>query len=128
MNNNNPTLSVDIEELANGYLFSAFKCEEDYPETPYFSQIFYDHTEMKVFSSNHSYKEKDKYPKYVSMYWKVETNKASLLDIDREVVDWEEAFLKYSNEHPLDLDFVRYGFIPLRQYLEERFTLTPKNK
>jgi hypothetical protein len=84
---------VDREELANGYLFSAFKCEEDYPETPYFSQIFYDHTEMKVFSSNHSYKEREKYPKYVSMYWKVETNKAALLD--REVVDWDEA-LKYS--------------------------------
>lgn len=57
------------------YLFCAYKSNNHYEvNEPYFAKIFTDHTEMKVYSANHGSKGKEKYPDYVSMYWKVETD------------------------------------------------------
>ena len=55
--------------------FCAYKTEKDYESGEhYFVKDFLDHTEMKLFSSNHSAKEKPLYPDYCSMYWKIEKN------------------------------------------------------
>ena len=53
--------------------FCAYKTEKDYESGEhYFVKDFLDHTEMKVFSGEHSAKEKPLHPDYCSMYWKVE--------------------------------------------------------
>jgi hypothetical protein len=55
--------------------FCAYKTEKDYESGDhYFMKDFLDHTEMKVFSCEHSAKEKPLYSDYCSMYWKIETN------------------------------------------------------
>lgn len=55
--------------------FCAYRTEKDYESGEhYFIKDFLDHTEMKVFSGEHSTKEKPLYPDYCSMYWKIETN------------------------------------------------------
>lgn len=70
---------LDIEGMSKGrteWLFLAYKndpneLENEYPQTPYFFKVFYDHAEMKTFSGNHSAEEKIKYPNYVSNYFKI---------------------------------------------------------
>lgn len=53
--------------------FSAYKSEEEYDKgEPYFTKDFLNFNKMKDYSSAHSYLEKDKYPEYCSMYWKIE--------------------------------------------------------
>ncbi len=55
--------------------FFAYKSNTDYQSGEhYFVKDFLDHTEMKVFSGEHSAKEKSLYSEYCSMYWKIETN------------------------------------------------------
>lgn len=55
--------------------FCAYKSDEDYENgNHYFIKDFLDHTEMKVFSGEHSAKEKLLYSGYCSTYWKIETN------------------------------------------------------
>jgi hypothetical protein len=55
--------------------FCAYKTEKDYESgNHYFIKDFLDHTEMKLFSSDHSAKEKPLFSEYCSMYWKIETN------------------------------------------------------
>jgi hypothetical protein len=65
---------LEIEGMSKGnteWLFLAYKSEEDYPHTPYFYKIFYDHAKMKEFSADHSSQEKKYYPTYVSNYFKI---------------------------------------------------------
>ncbi len=50
------------------WIFKAFKNKSDYPKKPYFKKTFYNHTELKMFSADHSLVEKIKYPDYVSTY------------------------------------------------------------
>lgn len=71
-----PDNTITIKPIQkDNYLFCAYKSNNDYEEKiPYFAKIFTDHTEMKVYSANHGSNEKEKYPDYVSMYWKVETD------------------------------------------------------
>lgn len=55
--------------------FCAYKTEKDYENGEYyFIKDFLDHTKMKIFSEEHSAKEKPLYPEYCSMYWKIETD------------------------------------------------------
>jgi hypothetical protein len=55
--------------------FCAYKTKKKYESGEhYFVKDFLDHAEMKVFSGEHSAKEKPLYPDYCSMYWKIETN------------------------------------------------------
>lgn len=55
--------------------FCAYKNEEDYIKGEfYFIKDFFDHGDMKEFSSNHSYRSKKHNTNYCSMYWKIETN------------------------------------------------------
>ena len=64
-------LTTSIDE----WRFCAYKSEEDYKNGEhYFMKDFLDHSKMKVFSGEHSAKEKPLYPDYCSMYWKIETN------------------------------------------------------
>ena len=68
--------------------FCAYKTEKDYESGEhYFVKNFLDHTEMKVFSSEHSAKEKLLYPDYCSMYWKIETNRVGDKFSFKEFVD-----------------------------------------
>lgn len=50
------------------WIFKAFKTQQD--ATPYFTKEFTNHSVMKTFSANHSFKEKKKYPNYYSDYLK----------------------------------------------------------
>lgn len=51
------------------WIYLAFKDNEnDYPHSPYFYKIFYNHQKMKNFSAEHSAVEKLKYPNYCSTY------------------------------------------------------------
>ena len=53
--------------------FRAYESEAHYEKDNFFfERMFNDHTKMKVFSSNHSYNNRQKYPEYCSMYWRVE--------------------------------------------------------
>ena len=55
--------------------FCAYKSENDYDNgKEYFIKDFLSHEDMKVFSKNHSYVEKQQYEDYCTMYWKIETN------------------------------------------------------
>lgn len=55
------------------WLFRAYESEAHYEKDDFFfERMFNDHTEMKVFSSNHSYNNRQKYPEYCSMYWRIE--------------------------------------------------------
>jgi hypothetical protein len=55
--------------------FCAYKTKKDYDNGKYyFVKDFLDHTKMKIFSGEHSAKEKSFYPDYCSMYWKIKTN------------------------------------------------------
>ena len=53
--------------------FRAYESESYYERGEFFfEKMFNDHTEMKVFSSRHSYENRQKFPDYCSMYWRVE--------------------------------------------------------
>ena len=53
--------------------FRAYESEAHYEKDDFFfERMFNDHTKMKVFSSKHSYNNRQKYPEYCSMYWRVE--------------------------------------------------------
>jgi hypothetical protein len=55
--------------------FCAYKTEDHYENGQhYFMKDFFEHTEMKNFSSKHSAKEKVLYPDYCSMYWEIKTS------------------------------------------------------
>jgi len=61
-----------VKNTLHTWRFCAYKSNEDYENGKhYFMRDFLDHTEMKVFSSEHSAKEKVLYPDYCSMYWKI---------------------------------------------------------
>lgn len=60
---------LKCDNKAEVYVFLAFKSEEDFNNaSPYFERVFDNHTEMKVFSAQHSLREKELYPGYVSTY------------------------------------------------------------
>lgn len=51
------------------WVFMAYKTQEDAERNnPYFQKEFKDHTEMKIFSSSHSFRERELYPDYCSNY------------------------------------------------------------
>ena len=73
---------------------------------PYFSKLFSDHTELKIFSSEHSYKEKEKGIKFTSTYLDLtdktllkqallnqallRTEKRVREERDKEILEWAE--------------------------------------
>ena len=61
------TNKTAVEERV--WIFIAYKGDK-YGTVPYFSKLFTDHTELKIFSANHSQEEKDnkKVPNYHSTY------------------------------------------------------------
>ena len=54
------------------WIFLAYKKESDYPLNPYIGRVFDDFDVMKEYSTDHSSREKEKYPEYVSTYVKTE--------------------------------------------------------
>jgi len=64
------------EEEMFMWRFCAYKSNKDYERGDhYFMKDFSDHTEMKIFSSAHSAKEKTLYyTDYCSVYWKLKKN------------------------------------------------------
>ena len=55
------------------WCFRAYESDAHYKKNDFFfERMFNDHTEMKDFSSKHSYNNKQKYPEYCSMYWRIE--------------------------------------------------------
>jgi hypothetical protein len=83
--------------------FCAYKSNEDYESGDhYFMKDFLDHAEMKVFSSEHSAKEKPIHPGYCSMYWKIELNVTRInKELRKELID----FGRFSDLHEFnDLD------------------------
>lgn len=62
--------------------FCAYKSEQDYNDKRhYFKKYFFNHVKMKLFSGEHSAKEKLSYPDYVSNYWKIENVMIKLIEI-----------------------------------------------
>lgn len=56
----------------NIWRFCAYKTKKDYESgNPYFMKDFLNYIEMKVFSGEHSVKEKLLYPEYCSTYWRL---------------------------------------------------------
>ena len=54
------------------WIFTAYKNEKEYENNnPFFDKKFSDFNKMKIFSANHSYKNRIKYPKYCSNYIKI---------------------------------------------------------
>lgn len=55
----------------NLWIFRAYISDIHYKLGIHFDEErFYNHSQMKTFSGEHSAKWKEKYPEYVSMYWK----------------------------------------------------------
>jgi hypothetical protein len=65
LDENGKALHIDVVM----WRFIAFKNIEDYNNAkPYFEKMFKNHAKLKVFSANHSKKEKVLHPEYVSTY------------------------------------------------------------
>ena len=60
------------EKKKVSWVFMAYETEENYPDFPYFYKVFKNHEKLKVFSGEHSFEERKKFPNYCSSYFKFE--------------------------------------------------------
>lgn len=90
-----PLLPNPFEKEVDCWLFSAFENDSKYKNNePFYSKVFFDHAEMKTFSTKHSFENKSKFPNYVSNYWKykaAQPKQFSLEDIKKAIEMAREA-------------------------------------
>jgi hypothetical protein len=88
------------------WVFRAYEDGEYYKwGMHFFERVFYDHTKLKVFSAEHSYKNKDKYPDYVSTYWRIDP------EPDKPVSDYDfaecMAHIRRASMYPHNFDIAK---------------------
>jgi hypothetical protein len=88
------------------WVFRSYEDGEHYKlDMHFFEREFYDHTKMKVFSAEHHYKNKDKYPNYVSTYWRIDP------EPDKYVSDYDFteciAHIRRANLYPQNFDIAK---------------------